>query len=112
MHFLLLFYKIFRLIRYTDNVISTPNHSEQAGTLYSILEFSISINTLWAASCKKSTRKNNYTRKNNSTRKQILQLKMCFLVELFFLVDLFFLMDFYMKRPYMRKHVLMMGLAY
>ena len=70
MHFLLLFYKIFRLIRYTDNVISTPNHSEQAGTLYSILEFSISINTLWAASCKKSPRKNNYTTQEKITQQE------------------------------------------
>ena len=50
--------------------------------------------TLWAASCKKSVRKNNSIRKKKSTRKHILDLKMCFLVDLFFLIELFFLIDF------------------
>ena len=54
---------------------------------------------LWAASCKKSIRKNNSIRKNKSTRKHILDLKMCFLVDLFFIIELFFLIDFYMKWP-------------
>ena len=61
---------------------------------WSLMAWSLmTSNGLWAASCKKSIRK------NKSTRNHILDLKMCFLVDSFFLIELFFFIDFYMKWP-------------
>ena len=44
------FYKIFRLKRYKDDVISTPNHLELARTCFSILVIFLSINIYRARS--------------------------------------------------------------